>query len=822
MKFLLNHYKQFSYLLISFLLLDTVAVTTVLLLEEGEDLRNYPALWLAFLMLLPLLFGLGKLLSQLFSKRFFLWSAIIYALYTGFSYLLTVTQHVNDFEFKAERVFSNHFWQFNSLPGLLLIFLFAYIFIHFPKLKKRFPGKFLQVNKKNREVLENLFLSQFFLFLALMDDKMPELLHHQSYLVNFLEEGKLDITQNFVLTFLCLIALIFILLSLPSLLAVKGLRDLAQNKASVSVAFVLSAVFALVFNYTIQNSIRGDVIVLDQYLFTGASLFQIIVFFMIFMALYLIFNHFLLPTILITALVVVATIASSLKFQYRQEPILPSDMVWLRNPKTLFDFLGGNYGFYAILGLAALGALYWYLRKKILPGKLITVLKYQLLLLVLPLVFFLGVMDIFATKKNGKIVENIPVISILNNFHDLTWMGNTVNSQLRSLSFVWFSQMSDTTMIEPRGYSKEKIQEIEKKYKNLAEAINKERQNKIEDQTVIYLLSESFSDPARVGGVTMSENPIPYIQEVKTRTTSGLMKSDGYGGGTANMEFQTLTGLPFYNLSPSISVLYTEIVPRMNRFPSISDAYSSKNRTVIHLASPSNYARNVIYQDLGFDTFIHYGTKGLKGDNIGGNYSDQTTYNQVLEHLNGKQGQFFSVMTMQNHMPWSEPNPVYMSASYPDFSKEGNESLSSYVRMLYHTDQATKEFLEKLSKVDKKVTVVFYGDHLPGLYPQSAFKEVPESQYLTDYFVWSNYETPKLDYPRVNSSDFSALLLEQTNSKVSPYYALLTEVLHKASVDKKELDEEAQEIADDLKLIEYDMVRGKGYLSDSFFKTAKS
>ena len=63
---------------------------------------------------------------------------------------------------------------------------------------------------------------------------------------------------------------------------------------------------------------------------------------------------------------------------------------------------------------------------------------------------------------------------------------------------------------------------------------------------------------------------------------------------------------------------------------------------------------------------------------------------------------FFSVMTMQNHMPWSEPNPVYMSASYPDFSKEGNESLSSYVRMLYHTDQATKEFLEKLSKVDKK------------------------------------------------------------------------------------------------------------------------
>ena len=74
-----------------------------------------------------------------------------------------------------------------------------------------------------------------------------------------------------------------------------------------------------------------------------------------------------------------------------------------------------------------------------------------------------------------------------------------------------------------------------------------------------------------------------------------------------------------------------------------------------------------------------------------------------------------------------------------------------------------------------------------------------------------------MNYPLVNSSDFSALLLEQTNSKVSPYYALLTEVLHKASVDKKALDSSAQEIADDLKLIEYDMVGGKGYLSKDFF-----
>ena len=70
----------------------------------------------------------------------------------------------------------------------------------------------------------------------------------------------------------------------------------------------------------------------------------------------------------------------------------------------------------------------------------------------------------------------------------------------------------------------------------------------------------------------------------------------------------------------------------------------------------------------------------------------------------------------------------------------------------------------------------------------------------------------KYVYPLVNSSDFPAELLAHTNSRVSPYYALLTEVLNKASVDKAELDTEGKEIANDLKMIQYDLTEGKGYI----------
>lgn len=45
------------------------------------------------------------------------------------------------------------------------------------------------------------------------------------------------------------------------------------------------------------------------------------------------------------------------------------------------------------------------------------------------------------------------------------------------------------------------------------------------DNTVIMMLSETFSDPTRVPGVSFSEDPIPNIRQIKTQTTSGLMLS---------------------------------------------------------------------------------------------------------------------------------------------------------------------------------------------------------------------------------------------------------------------------------------------------------
>lgn len=296
------------------------------------------------------------------------------------------------------------------------------------------------------------------------------------------------------------------------------------------------------------------------------------------------------------------------------------------------------------------------------------------------------------------------------------------------------------------------------------------------------------------------------------------MKSDGYGGGTANMEFETLTGLPLYNFSSTVSTLYTEVVPKINIFPSISDQFNPKNRIAIHPQNGTNYMRDSIYEKLNFDKFYSLAnTKDILQNMsyLGANVSDESLYKDLIEKVkNNSEGQFFSVITMQNHVPWRLEKPSEIFGTGENFTEVENTELSSYARLINATDESTKKFLDELSNIDKEVTVVFYGDHLPSIYPESAFLENKNAQYETDYFIWNNKRNIKLNYPLVNSSDFIAEVLEHNNSKVSPYYALLTEVLHDASVDKEHLTKEQKIIAEDLKLIQYDITEGKGYLKD--------
>lgn len=112
---------------------------------------------------------------------------------------------------------------------------------------------------------------------------------------------------------------------------------------------------------------------------------------------------------------------------------------------------------------------------------------------------------------------------------------------------------------------------------------------------MIMILSESFSDPTRVPGITLSEDPMPNIRALKNTTTSGLMLSPGYGGGTANIEYQALTGWDLALFDNSMQVPYQQLVPHQKVTETFNqlwnDRYGASGSIAFHPYYKNMYLR---------------------------------------------------------------------------------------------------------------------------------------------------------------------------------------------------------------------------------------
>lgn len=809
-----NFFKTFDWinflriiLSIIFLFYINFYLVNSYILTGGTSQLSKPfqtSLTFGFVAYLFSIIGISFYLIKDLNKSFLIKVISGYLIYQVISYFLLVTRNLNNREFKIWDFANNHFFQTNFLPTFLIILGISIVLSFIIKKSKylTFIENYLE-EFDSKEVLLSGILSSFIVndrqMLKIFKELVLSFLSNDDY-VQFMTH----LSSNLFLS--------LVTMGIISYLVLDSYQGIATNTPTPSVTVTVSLLLAIIFNYTLQLGVKSDEALLGNFIFPGATAYQIIVLTLLFLVIYLVVNRFLSATLFIIVIGVIISVVNNIKVGLRSEPLLITDFVWLKEFSLITSFVDKSAIVYTLLGVAFVIVVYFLLRKVILPGKLF--LNNKLRFSILGILTTIGILNfiIFRNEADSKVIDNVPIISRVNNCIDINWMGFSKNASYKSMMYVWTKQLTKSVMDSPKGYSEDKIRKIVEKYRNEASVINATRDNKIEDQTVIFVLSESFSDPSRIPGISLSKNVIPNITQIKDSYTSGLMKSDFYGGGTANMEIQALTGLSYSNLSSSVSVMNTEVLPKMSYVPSISDSYDDKNKIAVHFHNASNYSRNIVYKDFGFRKFVALdGTKDkpTQLEFLSAGAKDSSTYYAVTSNLTKNTNQFFSVITMQNHVPWNSEQPTDVTAYGDGLSNSENDSLTSYARLLSVTDTATADFLNELSNYDKKITVVFYGDHLPGLYPSKVFSNNPSLQYETDYFIWSNYETDKLNYPVVSSSDFSALLLEQTGSKVSPYYALLTDILEA----KNQSSDNLEALSMDLKMLQYDLTLGKSYIT---------
>lgn len=423
-------------------------------------------------------------------------------------------------------------------------------------------------------------------------------------------------------------------------------------------------------------------------------------------------------------------------------------------------------------------------------------------------------------------------------------------------------------MDKPEGYSQETMEELAKKYSSEANQINGTRANNLTDNTVIMILSESFSDPTRVPGIALAEDPMPNIRALKETTTSGLMLSPGFGGGTANIEYQSLTGLDLALFDDSMQSMYQELVPHQKNpfaWNQIWNAeYGKSGSVAFHSYYKNMYLRDVNYKKFGFNKFYTLDSKPAithqdRTDNSP-YVNDAASYQNIIDQLNKEEHpQFLQLVTMQNHMPydnWYFNNQFEQANVTENLNDYERGQINTYAKGVSITDQATIDFLNQLNAMDKPITVIFYGDHLPGSYQTAAAdKNNTLALHQTDYFIWSNQASAsagvKLDASNTaytSPNYFMEMAAEHMNAKVSPYLAFLTQTRtdipalerlvigaggfdtdtsttyldeNGNAVKRKALSKQAKKTLHDYELIQYDMTAGKGYLNDTNFFTVK-
>ena len=479
---------------------------------------------------------------------------------------------------------------------------------------------------------------------------------------------------------------------------------------------------------------------------------------LLYLMLLMLFNRFWTASIVILAVGIIVAAIEHFKVEIRYEAILPADLGFLgSNTGNMLTFIpaGAHVTILVALGaFAVLLALILVLRhfdgrkgRMIRTDNLSLNLTSRLILLLLPiLVFALYCIHVSTTD------------SLANKFSralgDTPSMWDSVYDAQRNGPLVAFTrQLNPKIMDKPSNYSEETMKKVAARYQKEAETINASRTNNLTDSTVVYVLSESFSDPSRVPGLKTNKDSMPNIRKIKAGTTSGLMLSSGYGGGTANLEYMGLSGLSMANFESSLSSPYQQLVPSQHWTPTINQLWGAPvNSLGYHPYESSMYSRATNYKKFGFSHFytltgpdvIKYQDKIDESPYV----SDKSSYDSALEGIkSGKTNKFIQIITMQNHMPyheWYENNDYTAeSTTGTPLGDDEQQSIETYQKGVEITDQATQEFLNELDALDKPVTVVFYGDHLPGIY-SSASEDDNNSLalHLTDYFIWSN-KAPK-------------------------------------------------------------------------------
>lgn len=306
--------------------------------------------------------------------------------------------------------------------------------------------------------------------------------------------------------------------------------------------------------------------------------------------------------------------------------------------------------------------------------------------------------------------------------------------------------------------------------------------------TVIAVMNESFTDLSCFEQLKAAGYFGPnYYNSLPDTLVRGTMLASVTGGGTANSEFEFLTGATtaFVGVGKIPYQLY-----QMSDVDSLAKDLKELGyvATAMHPQNPVNYHRDKIYQQLGFGEFLSIDDFGDAPYYHNG-VCDYVTYDKILELLRtDERPQFIFDVTMQNHGGYeigSVPAEELTNYWVEGASENTNAMLNTYLTCINASDRDLEYFINELRNIGRPVVLVFFGDHQPSiatslndeLYPQEDTASHAFRVHQSTYFVWANYEIAGNNelnvYDTVGANEIAAIVLNKIGAPLTDYQKAL-------------------------------------------------
>lgn len=346
---------------------------------------------------------------------------------------------------------------------------------------------------------------------------------------------------------------------------------------------------------------------------------------------------------------------------------------------------------------------------------------------------------------------------------------------------------------------------------NILEDMKKQKTNEVEEKpNIIFIQLESFMDLKRMQGVTYSEEPTPVYSSLRKTCPGGFLKVPSVGAGTANTEFEILTGmtLDYFGAGeyPYKTVLQDETCESM--------AYNLRElgyRTgVLHNNTGSFYSRNKVFANLGFDYFVSSEYMENLSYNPIGWAKDKVLTGQIQHILKAtSEPDLIYTITVQDHGKYPTElleNPHIKVSGFAPEDEERQNAFTYYVNQCHETDAFLGSLIATLNAFEEPVVLVLYGDHLPNL--DITEEELASGNlFQTEYVIWSNKKMLE-DYELSKKNE--NLYAYQLSAHVLKLFGMNNGLLTKFHQMYHNYDN----YKTNLKILQYDMLYGKKEVYD--------